>query len=353
MNLFGPHGPARVAEIFLPSRPRTEAPPGERADSGPMRLETLHYSPGDRDWRVIVKHRSGSVEAAVTMLRRRNLAVGFGVLAVLAVTMALVMVNAQRARTLARLQMDFVAGISHELRTPLAVISSAAENLADGVVDNPRQQQRYGAIIRNHARQLTQLVEQVLLFASTSEGKQGLHLLPLEVKQVVENAVESTASTVSGAGFRLEVQVAPALPRVMADAAALAQCLQNLITNAVKYGGEARWIGLTAVSEADSAGAEVRITVADRGIGIAESEMSHIFEPFYRSPAVVGSQIHGSGLGLALTQRITQAMGGRVSLKSEVGRGSSFTLHLPAAPESVAAEEPAVASVPEVPKVPS
>ncbi len=103
-------------------------------------------------------------------MRRRNLMASFGVLGVLAVTMGLILMASQRARRLARLQMDFVAGISHELRTPLAVISSAAENIAHGVVEDKQQLVRYGNTIVKQSRQLTQLVEQVLMFAASQQS---------------------------------------------------------------------------------------------------------------------------------------------------------------------------------------
>jgi signal transduction histidine kinase len=309
---------------------------------GPVRLEPMRYVSDDQDWRIVVRHRKGSVEAAVAGLRRRNLAVSFGVLVVLAMTMALVVITADRARRLARLQMDFVAGVSHELRTPLAVISSAAENIADGVVENKQQIVKYGTVIRNQARQLTHLVEQVLLFASTRHTRHNFNAHPVVVGEVIEAAIESTASLVSSAQFTIEQRIEPGLPPVMADFSALLQCLQNLITNAVKYGGgESRWIGISARAQKAGDGRnEVSVTVQDRGIGIDRAEMQHIFEPFYRSPSIAGSRIHGSGLGLALVQRTTEAMSGRLTADSEVGKGSSFTIHLSAAPSGAEVGDP-------------
>lgn len=231
---------------------------------------------------------------------------------------------------LAHMQMDFAASVSHELRTPLAVLCSAVDNIADGVVVGKEQMARYGAVIRNQSRQINGLVNQVILFAATQDGKRRYTVEPLTVSEVIESAVTGTTELVRKAGFTMEQHIAPSLPRVLGDSTALSQCLQNLITNALKYGDQGRWISICASCEpSKDHRPEVRISVLDRGKGIDRSELPHIFEPFYRSPAVVADQIHGTGLGLPISKSLAEAMGGRLSVSSEVGVGSIFTLHLP------------------------
>jgi len=232
---------------------------------------------------------------------------------------------------LARMQMDFAASVSHELRTPLAVLCSAVDNIADGVVVGKEQMAKYGLVIRNQSRQINGLVNQVILFASTQDGKGRYTMRPLPVSEVIESALSGTNELVQKAGFTMEQHIAPALPRVLGDSAALSQCLQNLITNALKYGDQGRWISICANCEdsKDHHHREVRISVLDHGKGIDRSELYHIFEPFYRSPAVVADQIHGTGLGLPIAKSLAEAMGGRLSVTSEIGVGSIFTLHLP------------------------
>jgi signal transduction histidine kinase len=239
----------------------------------------------------------------------------------------------QNALQLAKLQMEFVASVSHELRTPLAVICSAADNLADGLVGGREQLTRYGLIIRKQSRQVTELVNQILLFASTKESHERLILRPLQVSPIIASVMESSAGLVREAGFVVEQHLAPGLSPVMGDPSALSQCLQNLISNALKYGGEARWICIRAMEgKAErSGGSEVRISVEDRGIGIDASEIRRIFEPFYRSSAVAASTIHGTGLGLSLAKSIVEAMGGSLSVVSTLGVGSTFTIRLPVA----------------------
>jgi signal transduction histidine kinase len=230
---------------------------------------------------------------------------------------------------MARMQMDFAASVSHELRTPLAVLCSAVDNIADGVVTGKEQLAKYGTVIRNQSRQINGLVNQVILFVSTQGGKSRYKVQPLPVQDVVDAAVTGTAELIRKAEFTLDLQVDPALPRVLGDLTALSQCLQNLITNALKYGDQSRWIGIRASEEGSKDHREVRISVQDRGKGIDRTELHHIFEPFYRTPAAVAGQKHGTGLGLPIAKSLAEAMGGRLSVTSEVGAGSTFTLHLP------------------------
>lgn len=244
----------------------------------------------------------------------------------------------QRSRMLgaiqfAKLQMDFVTSISHELRTPLAVIRSAAENIADGVVGGKEQLARYGSVIRNQSRQITDLVNEILLFASTRNEKKRYTMRPVQASEIIGLAMENTAELVREAGFVVEQHIEPDLPGFIGDLSALSQCLQNLIGNAIKYSGQTRWICIRAfLAEVRIPGhREIQISVQDRGIGIDKSELPHIFEPFYRSPAVSAAQIHGTGLGLPIAQRIAEAMNGKLTVESKLGSGSTFTLHLPIA----------------------
>jgi signal transduction histidine kinase len=288
---------------------------------------------GAGHWQLVVKHQHGSLDAVVAEQRRRNLAVSFGILLLLAVSMAMIIISTQRAQRLAKLQMEFVAGVSHELRTPLAVICSAADNLAAGVVDPKPQVKQYGALLRSEGRRLTDMVEQILLFATGQSGRQRLDLRATDVGGFLNDALEDAASMIQGAGFVVERKIDPSLPPVLVDSAALGQCLQNLISNAVRYGGDSRWIGIRAEADGERHSPEVRITVEDRGIGIEPSELPHIFEPFYRGKAVTAAQIHGTGLGLSLAKDIAEAMRGRITVQSTPGKGSSFTVHLPAMSE--------------------
>jgi signal transduction histidine kinase len=299
--------------------------------SGPGDLmKSVLRQNSEGQWQVAVRHRSGSLEAVVAGARRRNLAISFGILLLLGVTVGLIVLSSRRAQRLATQQMEFVAGVSHELRTPLAVICSAAENLADGVIDNSEQIKRYGGLIRDEGRRLAGMVEQVLEFAGVHSQRMAYELRPVETERVIEDALAACRMQLVEGGFEVEKKIA-ALPQVNADAAALSRAVQNLLSNAMKYSGSHRWLGVRAESVQTPHGEEVQIKVSDRGIGIAPAELLHIFEPFYRGREVIAAQIHGSGLGLSLVNHIIEAHGGRVSVESKMKQGTTFTLHLPVA----------------------
>ena len=290
-------------------------------------------NPEDGQWELILKHRAGSLETVVAGARRRNLFMSFGILILLAVSMTMIIISTRRAERLARQQMEFVAGVSHELRTPLAVIRSAGENLADGVIEDRQQVRRYGALIAGEGRRLTEMVEQVLEFSGIQSGRRTYEFFPVEVDDLIEDALSSCESLIAEGGFTLERDIQADLPAVAADRTAFRRAIQNLLNNAMKYSGDSRWIKVKARMATGERGAEVQITVEDRGLGIAADDLPHIFEPFHRGREATAAQIHGNGLGLSLVKHIITAHGGSVRVNSERGRGSAFTLCLPATAE--------------------
>jgi signal transduction histidine kinase len=281
-------------------------------------------------WRLLVRHERGSLEQAVGLSRRRNLAISFGILLLLTGSIGLLTVTSRKAERLGRQQMEFVAGVSHELRTPVAVIRSASENLAQGVVSGDRVK-RYGQLLESEARRLGEMVERVLQYAGIESGLGFGTRTPLAPVEIIETAIESAIPLVGPGDVNVQREIAPDLPPVMGDAAALRSAVQNLIANAVKYGGRDRWVGIKAQHVRERRRSEVRITVSDHGAGIPASELPHIFDPFYRGADAIDRQIHGNGLGLSLVKRIVSAHGGRVSVTTRAGAGSSFTISLPSA----------------------
>lgn len=332
LNVFGrAQNRADRSSMSVFHKPSENKGPG--AAVGISWFPLLREGGADEDWRLVVRHRRGGpLGAFVSDMHRRDLAVSFGALLLLVVSMGLLIGASHRAQGLARLQLDFVTAVSHELRTPLTVISSAADNIAHGVVHGADQLTEYGAVIAGQARQLARLVEQLLLFASMREGRQPYTLGPLDVPDVIAAALTSATGLVEGADLTIEQEIQPDLPAVTGDRLALLQCLQNLIINAVKYGGDAHWMRIRAAVARDGQGnVEVEISITDRGIGIDPADLPHVFEPFYRSRSAGARQIRGTGLGLSLARSSAEAMKGSITVASAPGRGSSFTLHLPLA----------------------
>jgi signal transduction histidine kinase len=291
------------------------------------KVEEFLLAKPDRGWRLAVTHRDGSLEAAVAAARARNLALGFGTLLLLAASAAALVVASRRAERLARQQVEFVAGVSHELRTPLAVICSAAENLAHGIVASESQVRRYGALIEGEGRRLADLVEQVLEYAGASSNRARYAMQSLDVAPIVDEACEACRRAAGEAGVAVEVDVAGLLPAVAGDAGALRRAVENLVGNAIKYSEGGTVVRVSARPDGDA----VEIAVADEGRGIRPEDLPHIFEPFYRGRDAVEAQVRGSGLGLSLARRVVEAHGGTVSVESRMGGGSRFAIRLPAA----------------------
>ncbi len=333
MNIFGPP-PESTEGHFWQAEKNRESLKGEdwHRFSSPVWFPIIQHTAADGPWMLVLENRKGPLDAAVTKVWRGNLLTGGFVLVLLAASVVLVVIASQRAQALATLQMDFVASVSHELRTPLAAVLSAGQNITDGFAPDLKL---YGSIITGQARQLIDLVDQILLFASMKGNKENYFLRPLEATEVLDQVYKNTVAIFEQTDFTLDFHVPESLPRMLGDVRLLSRCLQNLIGNAMKYSGRSRRISVSAHCE-ELAGLkkEVQIRVQDRGIGISSSEVEHIFKPFYRSPRVVAAQIHGTGLGLAVTKHLAEAMRGRISVASEIGVGSVFTLHFPVAEES-------------------
>lgn len=281
-------------------------------------------------WTLLLQHADGSLDAAVANARRRNLWLSSSILTLLALSMGLIMLNARRSERLAAQQMDFVATVSHELRTPLTVIRSAAQNLSAGVVHDPAQARRYGDLIDAEGRRLTDMVEQVLEYAGLSGNRQLVRAAPLNVGEVVSEVMATCRPLLDAAQFDVEVAIDAALPHVIAEEDAVRRAINNLVTNAIKHASDGRWLQVTAIGAGTSSAPEVHVSVRDRGRGIEADDLPYVFEPFYRGKHALDRQTQGNGLGLSLVRRIAEAHGGRVTVTSAPGTGTTFLLQLPA-----------------------
>jgi len=327
-SLSDSDGAQAVVTLFDPPRPSSRGlgaaavpPRGFSRDSGRGR------------WMLSVWLRNGSLETVVASARRRNLAISAAILLLLLATGFALAQFSRRAQRLAEVEMEFVAGVSHELRTPLTVIRTAAFNLRGKMAANPAQVERYGALIQQESQRLSGIVEQILRFAGTKAGRVIQEREPVSVQDLIDQTLQSNKSMLEDALCGVETRIEPDLPPVPGDSLALRHALQNLLANAVKYGGAGRHpLRISAHRVPGSAGAQVEIRVADHGTGIPPDEQKHVFDAFFRGSKAVQQQVHGTGLGLHLVKKIVEAHGGSVRLESELGAGATFIVTLPAVP---------------------
>jgi len=336
LSLFGrPIDKASSSPLYVFHKPSDNA--ALSALIGMSWFPLVRDATGADDWQLVVQHRRGGpLGAFVADVQRRDLAASFGVLLLLVVSMTMWIIVSNRAQRLARLQMDFVTAVSHELRTPLTIIRSAADNITGGFIHDKQQVAQYGTVIGHQARRLSELVEQILLFASTREAHHRYVMRPVNISEVIDSTLTADAGLIEASKVIVERNIESSLPPVMGDPLALSQCVQNLITNGLKYGGPRRWLGIRAIVATNESGSEVQISVSDRGVGIDASDLPHIFKPFYRSPSVAAARIHGTGLGLTVARNLAEAMKGHLTVTTSLGGGSTFTLHIPCAGDAAA-----------------
>lgn len=279
-------------------------------------------------WRLYMREGVNPLVERAAAATRRRAFTGFALLALLAAGGAALVVTTRRSQRAARDQIEQLARVSHELRTPLAVLAGAGDNLADGLVRGDGRVRQYGQAVQKATRRLHELVENVLHLARRRAGAPRMEAQRIDVAALVEESLGAAGPSLREAEFTVERALPARELAVLGDPRALRSALLNLISNAVKYGREARWLRLAV--EEDS-GAEVRIVVEDRGPGIGADELPGLFRPYARGARALADETEGSGLGLAVVREVAEAHAGRVSVASPAGGGTAFTLHLPLA----------------------
>ncbi len=228
-------------------------------------------------------------------------------------------------RRLERARRDFVANVSHEFKTPLTAIQGFAETLLAGAVEDGENRIRFLDIIRNNSLRLGRLTDDLLKLSQIEAGKVQIETRAIPVAELIEPCVETARLQAQPRGLMLQADYRQNLPKVKGDLVSLQEVLQNLLDNAVRYtpsGGK-----VTVRAEAQNG--EVVISVSDTGIGIPKADQERIFERFYRVDAARSRELGGTGLGLSIAKHLVEANGGRIEVQSELGKGSTFSIHLP------------------------
>ena len=270
-----------------------------------------------------------------------NVCLSTALAAVLLGGVLLALRTASREMKLSQMKNEFVSNVSHELRTPLASIRVFAEFLRLGRVESPEKAREYGEYIETESRRLTQLVNNILDFASIESGRKTYHFERCDVREVVCATLKTFGVRLRQNGFDILLQGAEnLLPPARIDAGAIAQSLSNLLDNAVKYSNGKKDVTVSLRRDGDW----IVISVTDQGIGIPRNEQRKIFDRFHRVGTGLVHDVKGSGLGLSIVRHIVDAHRGKVTVESRPGEGSTFSIHLPIdAPDSPPLAAPAEA----------
>jgi len=266
---------------------------------------------------------------APILLTRRFVWIELGFIGIMAVLILLATFFGLRYTVrqieIARLKSSFLSNVSHELKTPIALIRLAVETLEMGRVSSPEESDKFLRRISRETMRLNQLVENILDFARLEAGQRAFRFAQVDLAEVVRETADSYRLRIEDQGFTLKLDLPEGLPPVRGDGSALAQCLLNLLDNAVKYSREEKEIRV-GLTQRDGM---VGLSVADRGIGIATRDHRRIFEKFVRLEDGLVHDVKGAGLGLSLVQQIVRAHGGRIEVHSAPHEGSTFTLWIP------------------------
>jgi two-component system phosphate regulon sensor histidine kinase PhoR len=272
----------------------------EKKESSDLRLEILG-----------TEKRKYDVHIAPIELENANSAVG-------------VFYDITQIEHLETVRQEFFSNISHELRTPLTSILAFVETLEDGAIDDEENNQRFLSVIRRNAERMHRLIDDILELSSIESGKIEVQTTEISLAQLVKEVFTNLSKKARERGVQLINEVS-ADTQIFGDYVRLEQMLTNLIDNAVKFNREK---GIVTVSLSQN-GAKDLILIADTGEGISGEHLQRIFERFYRTDRARSKEIGGTGLGLAIVKHLARLHGGEISVSSNLGKGTVFTIELP------------------------
>jgi signal transduction histidine kinase len=274
---------------------------------------------------------STSAGILLLVLGKSSISLLFGILVICFTSAAIggaiivVVLLGRRAR-IARLQADLLANVSHELRTPLAAVRMYTESLLSGLLrDDPERTEESLNLIMQQTEWLEAMIDRVLTWRMAARDRDIVEMQTSSIRAAVEEAVQRFTRMTPPAETGLTVDITTALP-VRHDKRAIGEIVLNLLINAYKYTPQKKQIRLSVCDEDD----RVAIAVQDNGIGIPQDAVKKIFEPFFRVDNGLRSKAPGAGLGLAIVRHMVKLHAGEITVESEPGRGSLFTIRLPA-----------------------
>jgi signal transduction histidine kinase len=282
------------------------------------------------NWKAAIGLKNTSLDDLARDSFLHSVGASFLVLVFLLCGIALAIRATDREARLAQAKSDFVSNVSHELKTPLSTISLFSEILELGRVKTEEKKTEYYRIIRHESRRLNKTIDNILDFSRIEAGRKKYELVEDDMAEVIDSVLSTHRYQIINSGFDVQTNIEPDLPSVLIDREAMAQAISNLLDNAIKYSGKVKQLSITA----RTVGSDLSIELADHGVGIPRAEQAKVFEKFYRVGNGLVHDVKGSGLGLSLVRHIVEAHQGTISVESEVGKGSRFTILLPLAGKS-------------------
>ena len=235
-------------------------------------------------------------------------------------------VDSSEARAAEQMRVDFVANASHELRTPLATLIGYTETLREQSDDiDPETRERFLSVVHDEARRMQRVVEDLISLSRIEAEKFTAPTDAIDLAPIIDVAVESARRMADERGSALVCDLEADLPQIAADGSQMLQLLDNLITNALRYGEPGTPVTISAAAE----GPMVHLSVADQGEGIAPAHVKRVTERFYRVDTSRSRSLGGTGLGLSIVKHIVQRHRGRLEIESELGRGTTVHVLLP------------------------
>jgi two-component system OmpR family sensor kinase len=231
-----------------------------------------------------------------------------------------------RMQSSQRSQRHFIADVSHELKTPLTSIQGFAQAMLDGTADTPEARKQAAEVIYDESARMYRMVLNLLDLARLDAGTVDLKMSPVNMPALLNTIVEKLSPMANKVGVTVSVDAALDLPVLSADGDRLAQVFTNLVDNALKFTPA----GGAIILRTEMMLGEMQVSVNDTGCGIPASALPHVFDRFYQADISRSKgRKHGAGLGLAIVQEIVRAHGGRISVRSTEGRGTTFVVNLP------------------------
>jgi two-component system phosphate regulon sensor histidine kinase PhoR len=238
-------------------------------------------------------------------------------------------VDRSEARAAEQMRVDFVANASHELRTPLATLVGYTETLREQADEiDPATRERFLAVVHDEARRMQRIVEDLISLSRIEAERFSVPTEAVALEPLIDHSIEGARRMAEERGSDIERRVADGLPSIAADASQVLQLLDNLVTNALRYGEPGTPVTIAAQAE----GPMVRLSVIDHGEGIAPEHLPRVTERFYRVDTSRSRALGGTGLGLSIVKHIVERHRGRLLIDSERGRGTSVHVLLPIAP---------------------